>query len=70
MTHPSCLRLVMLTGDGRQCVVYQGLLPIAAFNVQRELDPVLLERLRLAAHTGHPRKPLGHQTQQASVAGT
>lgn len=70
MKPTSCLRLVMLTGDGRQCVVYQGRLSIAAFNVQRELDAVLLERLRLAAHTGHPRKPLSPMAQQASAAGT
>ena len=50
-------RLVMLTGDGRQCVVYEGRWSLAAFNVNRPIDPVLLERLRVAAHDTHQRVP-------------
>lgn len=50
-------RLVMLTGDCRQCVVYEGRWALAAFNVNRPIDPVLLERLRVAAHDTHQRVP-------------
>ena len=50
-------RLVMLTGDGRQCVVYEGRWALAAFNVNhRPIDPLLLERLRVAAHDTHQRR--------------
>jgi len=48
-------RLVMLTGDGSQCIVYEGRWALAAFNVNRTLEPDLLERLRIAAHDTHQR---------------
>jgi hypothetical protein len=48
-------RLVMLTGDGGQCIVYEGRWALAAFNVNRPLERGLLERLRVAAHDTHQR---------------
>ena len=50
-------RLVMLTGDGSQCIVYEGRWALAAFNVNRTLEPDLLERLRIAAHDTQQRVP-------------
>ncbi len=57
-------RLVMLTGDGRQCVVYEGRWALAAFNVNRRLEPGLLERLRVAAHDTHQRVPANSQAER------
>jgi hypothetical protein len=57
MKSTNTTRLVMLTGDGHQCVVYEGRWALAAFNVNRTLEPALLERLRIAAHDSHQRVP-------------
>ena len=55
MKNTNTTRLVMLTGDGSQCVIYEGRWALAAFNVNRPLERGLLERLRVAAHDTHQR---------------
>ena len=57
MKNTNTTRLVMLTGDGSQCVVYEGRWALAAFNVNRPMERGLLERLRVAAHDTHLRVP-------------
>lgn len=56
MSSPARLRLVLLCDGGRQAVVYQDRLPLAAFLVPRALEPARLEQLRLASHHEHPRQ--------------
>ena len=38
MKNTNTTRLVMLSGDGSQCVVYEGRWALAAFNVNRPLE--------------------------------
>ena len=69
MSTPARLRLVLLGDGGRQAVVYQDRLPLAAFLAPRALEPARLEQLRLASHHEHPRQlttaPTPHELQAA-----
>ena len=64
MKNTNTTRLVMLSGDGSQCVVYEGRWALAAFNVNRPLERGLLERLRVAAHDTHQRVPASSQAER------